>query len=138
MWIAPRAARPLPGFYVHRFVRDAGLGRKMPIDDRAVTDQETVAGQHRRQAFVQLRHRHLTPSRVKIQRLAIAVARDEQTIVFPTDTAPLCRAAALPRRPRQLARAFLRFEPVQRISVHITNANTAFFFANVNGNVVAT
>jgi hypothetical protein len=50
-----------------------------------------------------LLHRHLTPPCVEIERLPVAVTRDEQTIVLPIDTAPLGDTATLPRPPRQAA-----------------------------------
>jgi len=44
---------------------------------------------------------------MKIERLTVAGARDEQAIVLPVDTSPLRRATTLARRPRQIPCPFL-------------------------------
>ena len=61
---------------------------------------------------MQLLHRHLAAPRVKIERPAATVARDEQTVVFPIDTAPPGDTATFSGWPRQVARTLLRFEAI--------------------------
>ena len=59
---------------------------------------------------LKLRHLQGATARDGVDRVPAAIARDQDAVVFPRDTAPRCNATSTARRAIELARAFLRFE----------------------------
>ena len=91
-----RAPRPHAGPDVDCLMGDAGFYREVAIHPGAVADEQHVGRQYRPQELAQLRRGDGTASRMKVQRLTAAIARDEQAIVLAADPAPPGNADAQP------------------------------------------
>ena len=87
-------ARTLARLHVHPLMREPGLPGKVAIRHGTIADQQHIGGKNRPQTTIQLRHCHLAPAGMKVERLAAAVACDEQAIVLPADAAPRRHTAA--------------------------------------------
>ena len=76
------AACPHTGLDIHGLVRDAGVRTETPVRCGGIADQQRIRCQDRQQAGGQLRCRHLSASRVKVEGLPAAVARHQQAVVL--------------------------------------------------------
>lgn len=107
-----RAARPDAGAQIDCFMPDAALACESAVGGRPVGHQQHIRSKHWIKMAVQLARAHRPTPTDKIPCVPAAVARDQNAIEFSGNATTFRLAATMPRRPGEMAAAFLRFEKV--------------------------
>jgi len=116
---------PFTGAQVDPLVGNPVLASEGPVSRICISHQQRLRIELRQQVLRQLDYRHCAAASDGIDRLAAAVARDQDAVELASYATPPCASAPFARRPVELARTFLRFE--QEHFVGLDNAGEALW-----------